>query len=333
MTFGLKIDLAEFFDVGAEHRKAVRDGKGCSKLDIVSDYVVLDLETTGFDPEWDEIIEIAAIKVRNKEEVEIYNTLVKPEIEIDEYIKNLTGITNEMVSDAPRIEKVLPKLIEFIGQDVVIGHNVNFDINFIYDKCIDCLDYKFSNNFIDTMRIARRLYPEEKHNKLNDLEIRFGLKNDNAHRALSDARLTNQCYLYMANYIAEKGINLRALNSQKSSKGLSAKDITTTNTEFDKSSFFYQKVFAFTGTLERMDRREAMQLVTDLGGICGDGVTKKTNYLILGNNDYCSSIKNGKSSKQRKAEEYKLKGQDIEIISENVFYDMLDEYYSNKKLE
>jgi len=77
--------------------------------------------------------------------------------------------------------------------------------------------------------------------------------------------------------------------------------------------------------LEKMQRKEAMQLVVDLGGHVGDSVTKKTNYLILGNNDYCPTIKEGKSSKQKKAETLKLSGQDIEIISEDVFYDLVAE--------
>jgi len=90
----------------------------------------------------------------------------------------------------------------------------------------------------------------------------------------------------------------------------------------------FGKTFVFTGTLQRMVRKDAMQLVVDMGGICGDGVTVKTNYLVLGNNDYCSSIKVGKSSKHKKAERYKAEGLDIEIISENVFYEMVAEYQS-----
>lgn len=73
-----------------------------------------------------------------------------------------------------------------------------------------------------------------------------------------------------------------------------------------------------------MPRKNAMQIVADLGGINGDNVTKKTNFLILGNNDYCKSIKDGKSSKQKKAEKLKLSGQDIEIIPESVFYDLIE---------
>ena len=99
--------------------------------------------------------------------------------------------------------------------------------------------------------------------------------------------------------------------------------MTTENTVFDETHPLYGKVCVFTGTLEKMIRKEAVQLVLDLGGICDNSVTKKTNYLILGNNDYCSSIKGGKSNKQKKAEELRLKGNDIEIIPEDVFYDMV----------
>ena len=77
-----------------------------------------------------------------------------------------------------------------------------------------------------------------------------------------------------------------------------------------------------------MSRKEAMQLVADVGGICQNGVTKTTNYLILGDLDYCNAIKDGKSSKQKKAENLKLKGQDIEILSESVFHEMLKNEYN-----
>ena len=74
-----------------------------------------------------------------------------------------------------------------------------------------------------------------------------------------------------------------------------------------------------------MLRKDAMQIVVNMGGFCFDTVTKKTNFLVLGNNDYCSTVKDGKSSKHKKAEQLMLKGQDIQIITENVFYDMINE--------
>ena len=108
-----------------------------------------------------------------------------------------------------------------------------------------------------------------------------------------------------------------------SHKGISAKEITTEKTEFDETHPLFEKVCVFTGTLEKMQRKEAMQLVADFGGVPGDSVTKKTNYLILGNNDYCKTIKDGKSSKQKKAEKMILDGADLQIIPEAVFYDIV----------
>jgi DNA polymerase-3 subunit epsilon len=127
----------------------------------------------------------------------------------------------------------------------------------------------------------------------------------------------------MKEYASSNGVDISTLYPQRS--GLRAANITATTTNFDETTSVYGKVFCFTGALQKMDRKDAMQIVVNLGGQCGDGVTKDTNYLVLGNNDYCASIKDGKSGKHKKAETYKANGMDIEIISENVFYEMLAE--------
>jgi DNA polymerase-3 subunit epsilon len=121
---------------------------------------------------------------------------------------------------------------------------------------------------------------------------------------------------------SKNSIDFKSLYPKQS---LRAADVTSTNTDFDKSTLVFGKVFVFTGALQLMLRKDAMQSVVDMGGICGDRITTKTNYLVLGNNDYCKSIKDGKSSKQKKAEKYKLDGFDIDIISKNIFYDMISE--------
>ena len=99
------------------------------------------------------------------------------------------------------------------------------------------------------------------------------------------------------------------------------KTLTTSKTEFDENNPFFKKSCVFTGELEKYSRSEAAQIILDLGGKCENNVTKKTNYLIIS----ADADPNKKSSKQKKAEDYKLKGQDIEIIPENVFYDMIRE--------
>lgn len=301
----------------------MREQKGKSLLIFPSDYTVIDIETTGLSPEYDDIIEISALKYRNKELTEKFSTLVNPTYEISDFITQLTGITNEMLAPAPIISDVLPQFLDFLGDDIMVGHNIHFDINFLYDNSMQHLSKPLSNDFVDTLRIARLLYKENKHNRLCDLAKQFDLSYDNAHRAEFDCLLTNNILSIFENEFKDKygdEANLSSLLSHTPKAG----DITTTNTEFDITNPIYDKTVVFTGALEKMVRQDAMQIVVDLGGINGNGVTKKTNYLVLGNNDYCSTIKDGKSSKQKKAEEYKLQGYDIEIIPENVFYDMVD---------
>ena len=111
--------------------RPVRSEKGKSLLQIVDDYVVIDLETTGLDPEYESIIEIAAMRVNGNAVVDSLSSLINPGYEIDEFITDLTGITNEMLASAPPIEDYLPEFLEFIKDSVLVGHNVNFDINFI----------------------------------------------------------------------------------------------------------------------------------------------------------------------------------------------------------
>lgn len=307
---------------------SLREQKGKSLIDIPNNYVVFDIETTGLDPEFDEIIEIGAVKIKDGIKIDTFNSLIKPEYEIDEFITELTGITNEMVENAPSIDEVLPKFMDFINDYIIIGHNVNFDINFIYDNLEELNISPITNDFVDTLRISRRLIPELKHHKLSDLANYFNIDTNGSHRSLKDVEITFEVLNNLNKMIIEKYENIDNFKDAckpKSHSGIRASDITTNNTEFDEENMLYDKYVVITGTLGKMLRKEAMQVIADLGGHCQDGVNKDTNYLILGNNDYNPILRGKKSSKLLKAENLKLKGQDIEIISENVFYDIIPE--------
>lgn len=295
---------------------STREYKGKSLLEFPDSYVAIDIETTGLDPNYDEIIEIAALKIQNGSETDRFHSLVNPKCEIDEFIESLTGITNAMLEAAPDLEIVLPQFLEFVGDNVVVGHNVNFDVNFIYD-CAENLKLKlFTNNFVDTMRISRKLYADLKHHTLADLIVTLGVGETVEHRALADCIQTKECFEIMRNRAGEIGGTPQKTNAI-------AKTIVAETTDFDEDSPIYGRTFAFTGTLERMTRKEAMQMVVNAGGKCTDNVVASTNYLVLGNQDYYKGIKDGKSNKQKKAEKMQLNGADIITISENTFFDML----------
>ncbi|MBQ8161079.1 MAG: 3'-5' exoribonuclease [Clostridia bacterium] len=290
-------------------------------------YVVLDLETTGLSAQNDRIIEIGALKVQGGEIQEKFQKLVNPEREIGGFITRLTGITNEMVADAPTIEEALPQFLEFAGDAVILGHNVGFDLRFVSAACERLYGRSFSNDFMDTMMISRRLFPQERHHRLLDLVIRFHIAETEEHRALSDALQTQACYRYMVQYMDGHGISMECVRAQGPrlpsyyGNKCSARDIVADDgAVVDETCECYGRVFVFTGTLAKLERKDAMQRVVNRGGICKDGVTMKTNYLVLGSNDNSMLIKDGKSTKQKKAEELRERGQDIRILSEQDFY-------------
>lgn len=302
--------------------------KGNSLLSFFDDFVVIDTETTGYEPRYDEMIEFAAIRVRNGVPTETMQTLIKPEEPIDDFIVSLTGITNEMLADSPSIAAVMPQIMSFIGNDIIVGHNVNFDINFLYDANEALTGQGIKNDYIDTLRLSRRLLPELPHHRLEDVAKYLKIPQTTAHRSLADCETTLSVFVKLKEVALERYGTLDKFYDSVTPKAWQGKRIghlTTNKTEFDESHPLYGKVCVFTGTLERMTRADAAQIVVDLGGSCGTGVTRDTNFLILGTNDYCKSIKDGKSSKQKKAEDYKLKGFDIEIIPESVFYEMIEQ--------
>ena len=188
--------------------KNKRPGRGSSVLRSPRDYVCLDLETTGLSPSSDHIIEMAAYRVRDGQVTDRFDTLVDPGHRISSFITELTGITNEMVRGAPDIVDALPQMFSFIGSDMVVGHNVSFDMNFLYDAAIACEMDPVPNDFIDTMRLSRRLYPDLQKHTLNHLAGYLGVSMP-AHRAEADVISTVECYEIMFRDISEKGLKLK----------------------------------------------------------------------------------------------------------------------------
>lgn len=313
--------------------QTIRESKGRSIIAFPDTYCVIDVETTGRSPQWDHIIEVAAVKISDGQEVGRFSSLIQPPSMpggtfVDDFIEALTGITDEMLAGAPFAPDVLEEFATFVGDTPVVGHCVSFDINFLYDSFLRYLDRSFSNDYIDTLRIARKLYPEMSHHRLADLVQLFDVAHNDAHRAMGDVEATAQCFArlkaealerYGSEGEFQKAFQLGGSHSVK------AADIQGDAQKINEDSPIFGCACVFTGKLEKFTRAEAMQIVADLGGINQDGVTKTTRYLILGNNDYCASIKDGKSNKQKKAEKWALKGTGVEILPETAFYDMLGE--------
>ena len=157
-----------------------------------SEYVVLDLETTWLTPYREWITEIAAIKCKNWNIIEEYQTLINPGKNIPKGITKLTWITNEMVYDAPTIDEVMPIFSKFLWDNIIIWHNVSFDFRFLNYYHYKCIWTYLNNETICTLKIARKLLPDLPNRKLWTICEYFWIKNEKAHRAMWDTRATFQ---------------------------------------------------------------------------------------------------------------------------------------------
>lgn len=163
--------------------------------EYTEDYVVFDLETTGVSPYNDEVIEISAVKARKGKVVEEFSELVNPKRTIPFAASRVNNITDDMVSDAPFFDEVLRHFLEFVGEDVLVGHNIqSFDMKFIYRDCERYFHQLITNDYVDTLILAKRCFPEWRHRRLGDLADYYGISTQGAHRALADCRMNQRVF-------------------------------------------------------------------------------------------------------------------------------------------
>lgn len=251
-----------------------RKYKGKSLIDFPQEYCVVDLETTGLNPNYDSIIEIGAIKYKNNVVVDKFDTLVQLESKDDfipTYIQNINNITDEMLENSgEKLINVISKFNDFIGQSIIVGHNINFDINFLYDAYQKYLRKPMTNNFVDTLRIFRKLYPNLKHHKLKNLCSLYNLTNTDEHRSIGDCQVTGDGFQKLHEEVLERYktienfrkifdsrpriINQRAIREFKS-------------VVKDPESPIYQKFCVITGKLSKFEcKEEVYGIINGIGG-------------------------------------------------------------------
>ncbi|MEI8200111.1 MAG: exonuclease domain-containing protein [Eubacteriales bacterium] len=403
-----------------------------NKTSIIKEeeYVIVDIETTGFSVEYCHIIEISVLKVLYGEIVDRYHTYVKQSEPIPAFITRLTGITDNDVEAGKLLCHAIKEFAEFVGDLTIVGHNISFDYRFLNHDCERLINRTIRNERIDTMRLSKTLISDIPNFKLGTLISYFKIADLGQHSAINDTQMTYelikslsdlndnyrekniiqiQCAASNCNLFYNKKIviktkmkyvqprllecvfsemnsnvyyslysscNILIMNestynrfciietfeevwepwlntakqrfmdgtlkiysekmvcellniqivekkSLKWGEHVALKDLIAALDEPDENHPLYKKNCVFTGTLDRYDRKTAMQLVTNVGGVCQSGITKDTDFLILGDNSFCASIKGGRSSKQMKAEKMIMDGSDIQIISESTFSQIL----------
>ena len=189
-------------------------------------YCILDIETTGISILTEKITEFGIMKVKNGEIIDTFECFVNPEKPIPPRVVEVTNITDDMVKDADTIELVLPKVIEFCKDSTVVAHNANFDIGFIRENARR-LGLNFDYPWIDTLALAKELFPERKKFKLGLIAEDLGIKVDVAHRALADVDTLNQVFQIMLKMLDEKGITKFSEIDSKLAKDISYKTLPT----------------------------------------------------------------------------------------------------------
>ncbi len=195
----------EFIRLEKEFKFLSRARSRLGDLENLS-YVIVDIETTGLNPAADEIIEIGAIKVENKEIKDVFNKLVKPERPVPPNITDLTGISQDiLVSELP-IKPVISKFVSFIGNSIVVAHNADFDTSFLKNNIKKWLNKDIDNFIVCTLMISRDILPNLENHKLHTIGRYFGLETANRHRAIGDSELTYQIWMRFLEKLKEKKI-------------------------------------------------------------------------------------------------------------------------------
>lgn len=163
------------------------------KADKVESYIALDTETTGLNPKEDRIMEIGAVRVERGVETGSFQTLVNPRRRLEEQVIALTGITDQMLADAPDMDLVLDRFLEFVGDLPVVGHSILFDFSFLKRAAVRC-QREFERGGVDTLTLCRRFMPGECRKSLDAACSYYGIVREGAHRALGDARDAHRLY-------------------------------------------------------------------------------------------------------------------------------------------
>ena len=303
-------------------------------------YVALDVETANSFR--GSICSIGLVKFQNGKVVDSFYSLINPEEDFDYRNINIHGITQKDILNSPIFPEIRQRIIDFIGTNIVVSHFAQFDIGALKDAYLKYnLDFD-DVKFVCSYRLAKLALPGLINYKLKTLTKELNIKLEH-HNALSDAKASGLIlgYLLSANsysdideFLYNYHYNKTGLHGQygfnRQLKGDYKSNLIYQPTEEEKAlmnpdHYFYGLYFCFTGKLERMTRKEAITMVALTGGIPENNVTKKTNILVVGEQDWRVVGKRGLSSKMEKAQSLLENGQNIEIMTEDDFIKMLEE--------
>lgn len=294
--------------------------KGTEQPVFATDYTLLDIETTGLSPYRDRITELGAIKVRNNKVVAQYSNLVKyaGDNSVPAFITKLNGITErQLLEHGIESQIAIKEFRDFISDDLILGYNINFDLNFLYDLSQKNHLATLNNDYLDVLKFARAYYPDEQHNRLVDCIQRIGLRDFETHHGLQDSLDTKQVYDYFKEHFSPE--NLEAVKRQI--KDFSLTDHRLSQAELGFYNPISRKMIMFAGNLH-LDLADAQLMVENLGGQVVSSVDNLPNYVVIGDHDRF----HGQLAEVQQVQKLKQQGQRISLLTESFFLNMLDDW-------
>ncbi len=302
-------------------------------------YIAIDFETAN--SERNSVCEIGIAVVEDSIITENFALLVKPKNNyFDSYNTYLHGIDENKVANEPEFDKIWTKVKHYFIGNKMIAHNAEYDFS-VLRHVLDLYNIEYPElDYSCTYQISRRELKGLFSYKLNSV-CEFLDINLEHHRAKSDAKACAEIAInaFSKNNLQnftdiEKVFNLKigklnrdgyspALTKHKRRKYHKISDIQFDKTKADENNIFYGANVVFTGKLNHLIRKEAQQKILEIGGNCTTGITKQTNFLILGDQNYITYGNGFKRSKIKKAEKLLAEGQDIELLSEKQFLELI----------
>lgn len=305
-------------------------------------FIAIDFETAN--SKRNSPCEIGIVKVENFEIIEKKTFLIRPKDNyFDEYNSILHGISEETVEKEPEFNIVYQQIKTDFETFPIVAHNASFDIS-VLRNTLDLYGIGYpETNYACTYQLSKIVFNELLSFRLDFISDYLGIKLEH-HRALSDAVACAEIAIRIFKNIGindfkeiEEKLNLRVgklYNGGYTSSGLKRKgnksssykisDLEFSSENFDIDSPFYDKTVVFTGTLQSFSRKEAQVKVLETGGKCGNGITSKTDFLIVGEQDFQKYGEGFKSSKVVKAEKLLKAGKEIELLTESQFQEMIN---------
>lgn len=296
--------------------------KGIEKPGFPENYTLIDVETTGLSPYRNRITEMGALKVRHGEVIATFSELVKfPDSNaVPAFLTKLNGIDEAAImSRGIPVAEAIKKYREFIGSDVIVGYNVNFDLNFVYDLTAQYDLPVLSNDYVDVLRLARSFYPKEKHNRLIDCMKRMGIAQEQEHRGLDDCLDTKKVFDELQKQFKQDHM-LRAQEAVKTVDLTSEWPEIVKQTQIFRSPF-KEKNVVIVGNFT-LDETEIANAVKNLGGTIQESVDETTDMVLTGDDDFFRTD----LTELNKAKTYKKQGQKIRTWSEKFFLNVLDDW-------